>query len=87
MNILIKKVILQFIRVYQKTISLDHGLLSHITQKRQCRFHPTCSQYTYTAVEHYGVLRGLWMGMRRVGRCHPWNEGGFDPVPYKKDNK
>lgn len=80
-----KMVILQLIKVYQKTISLDHGLLSHVIQRRQCRFHPTCSEYTYIAVERYGALRGMWMGIKRVGKCHPWHEGGYDPVLQKKD--
>ena len=46
-----------------------------------CRFEPTCSVYTMQAVEKYGVLRGVWLGMRRLGRCHPFNPGGWDPVP------
>jgi len=46
-----------------------------------CRFTPTCSQYFLDAVETYGVLRGSWMGIKRIGRCHPWHEGGHDPVP------
>jgi hypothetical protein len=45
-----------------------------------CRFYPTCSQYMRDAVERYGVARGVWMGVRRLARCHPFRTGGFDPV-------
>lgn len=46
-----------------------------------CRFQPTCSQYALTSIERYGLIKGGWMGLKRVGRCHPWNPGGHDPVP------
>jgi uncharacterized protein len=45
-----------------------------------CRFHPTCSVYMLEAVDKYGVARGVWLGLKRLGRCHPLHEGGFDPV-------
>jgi len=45
-----------------------------------CRFHPTCSVYMMDAIAAHGVARGVWMGLRRIGRCHPFHEGGFDPV-------
>lgn len=46
-----------------------------------CRFEPTCSMYMKDAVQKYGAARGIWMGIRRLGRCHPFNPGGWDPVP------
>lgn len=46
-----------------------------------CRFYPSCSQYAIDAIELHGVVRGIWLAMRRLLRCHPWHPGGFDPVP------
>lgn len=45
-----------------------------------CRFHPTCSEFMMEAVQRYGPSRGVWMGLRRLSRCHPFHEGGYDPV-------
>jgi putative membrane protein insertion efficiency factor len=47
----------------------------------QCRFTPTCSEYAMDAIHEHGALRGTWLAMRRVSKCHPWHHGGFDPAP------
>ena len=49
-----------------------------------CRFYPTCSSYAVTALREYGALRGTWLTLRRLGRCHPWSEGGIDYVPPRR---
>lgn len=48
-----------------------------------CRFLPTCSQYAYTAIKQYGLLKGLGLSLARISKCHPWGHNGFDPVPEK----
>ncbi|MEN8252396.1 MAG: membrane protein insertion efficiency factor YidD [Patescibacteria group bacterium] len=82
-----KKFFLGCITMYQKTISPDHGPFSKLSKNKVCRFHPTCSNYTYEAIERYGVLKGTWMGTKRIARCNPWHEGGYDPVVSKQENK
>ncbi len=67
-----RQVILFTLRSYKRWIS---PLLPSA-----CRFYPTCSEYMMQAVETHGVLRGVWMGLRRLSRCHPFRQGGFDPV-------
>ena len=65
------------IRFYQGFISP----VIHLTPGSGCRFTPSCSAYFLEAVETHGVLRGGWMGLKRIGRCHPWGGFGYDPVP------
>jgi putative membrane protein insertion efficiency factor len=66
----------------QRLILLYRKLLSPI-MGRNCRYLPTCSEYAYESIEEHGAIKGTWMSLRRLGRCHPWHEGGFDPVPKK----
>lgn len=68
-----KYVVLALIRLYQRFISP--------CLPPSCRFEPSCSQYGYQAIERYGVLRGGWLTLKRVARCHPFHPGGYDPVP------
>jgi len=76
-----KKHILKLIRLYQKT-SFFHNYFFRLfyLSDRICRFTPTCSEYTYQAVEKYGVVKGLILGFKRIIRCHPFSKGGHDPI-------
>ena len=66
------RVVNALIRFYQNTISL--------VLPASCRFAPSCSEYTHEAVSRFGVVRGVWMGIKRIVRCHPFHPGGYDPV-------
>ncbi|MDR0726726.1 MAG: membrane protein insertion efficiency factor YidD [Rickettsiales bacterium] len=70
-----RKTVLFFIKIYQIAISPLTG------GRAVCRFTPTCSEYTKQAIEKYGVLRGGWMGVKRISRCRPGGGFGYDPVP------
>lgn len=76
----LKHIALKSIRLYQKTLSLDHGPMKKAFPQGFCRFYPTCSQYTYEAIDKYGMFKGSAMGTWRVLRCNPWSKGGNDPV-------
>ena len=75
-----KTVVLKTIRAYQKTFSFDHGIFRQLFPNGYCRFYPTCSEYGYQAVEKHGVIKGMLLAFQRVMRCHPWSQGGHDPV-------
>lgn len=70
---MMRAALLVLIRIYQLTLSRLLG--------PSCRFEPSCSHYTATCIERFGALRGTWLGIKRIGRCHPFNAGGFDPPP------
>jgi hypothetical protein len=76
-----KKSSLILIRLYQKTLSFDHSFWAQPEQFRVCIHYPSCSQYTYEAIEKYGLIKGGLLGGWRVIRCNPFAKGGYDPVP------
>lgn len=67
------------VRLYQLTLSPWLGM--------NCRFQPTCSAYAIEALETHGVLKGSWLLLRRIARCHPWGGSGYDPVPCDRDTQ
>ena len=73
----IKKLFLIFIKFYQVAISPYIG--------PHCRFMPTCSEYAYIAINRFGILKGSYLAIRRILKCHPFHKGGYDPVPEKKN--
>ena len=76
---MIKRLMLLLIRFYQKAISPLFP--------PRCRFYPTCSAYAFTAIERFGALRGGYLALRRILKCHPFHPGGYDPVPEKKPRR
>jgi putative membrane protein insertion efficiency factor len=70
-----------FIRLYQKTLSPDHGPLRRLFPNGYCRFHPTCSEYAHQALTKHGFFKGSWLAGKRLLKCHPWGPHGLDPVP------
>lgn len=82
-SIMVKKLLLSLIRFYQKGISP--------LKPPACRFHPTCSQYGFESIQKFGALKGGYLTIRRILKCHPFHPGGFDPVPdewpKRKGNK
>ncbi len=78
-NKFFKKLLILPIRFYQIAISPLLG--------PSCRYTPTCSQYTLEAIKEWGALKGMWLGMKRISRCHPWGSHGYDPVPKNEKKK
>ncbi|MBB4013629.1 membrane protein insertion efficiency factor YidD [Niveibacterium umoris] len=68
-----QSVLIALLRAYRLLLSPFLG--------RNCRFHPSCSAYAIEALQRHGAIKGSWLAARRVTRCHPWNPGGYDPVP------
>ena len=75
MTKLLKKIIIALIRFYQLALSP--------LKQPTCRFSPTCSKYSIEAIERFGVIKGTYLSVRRILKCHPFHEGGYDPVPEK----
>jgi uncharacterized protein len=71
-----RRIAILLIRGYQLLLSPWLG--------NHCRYHPTCSKYAIEAIERHGAVRGLWLALRRIGRCHPWGGAGHDPVPPRR---
>lgn len=68
-----RRILIFFVRAYQRLLSPFLG--------QSCRYYPTCSEYACQALARYGVIKGSWLAIKRIGRCHPWHPGGVDPVP------
>ena len=80
LNNTIKKTVIALIKLYQKTLSLDHGPMKHLHPHGFCRFYPSCSEYSIQAISKYGIIKGGLKSAWRIVRCNPFNKGGNDPL-------
>ena len=76
----LRRLLIKIIKIYQKTISFDHGWLKFMLPYGRCRFYPTCSDYGIQAIDKYGIIKGGIKIIWRLLRCNPWNKGGYDPA-------
>ncbi|MFH1192627.1 MAG: membrane protein insertion efficiency factor YidD [bacterium] len=76
----LRLLVLKILKIYQKTLSFDHGIFKYMFPNGYCKFHPTCSEYAYLAIEKYGIIKGGIKAFWRVLRCNPWSKGGNDPL-------
>lgn len=74
-----QRVLIFFVKGYRLLISPFLG--------NNCRYYPTCSEYAVTAIDRHGAIKGSWLAVKRIGRCHPWHSGGIDPVPEQLDKQ
>ena len=81
-SVLLGRAMAACIVLYQKTLSPDHGLfLRGRYPNGCCRFYPSCLEYTRQAMVKHGIIKGTWLFLRRLRKCHPWAKGGVDPIP------
>jgi putative membrane protein insertion efficiency factor len=78
-SITLRKIPIGLIKLYQSALSPMLG--------PTCRFHPSCSYYAIDAITEHGFIKGSWLSLRRILKCHPLNDGGYDPVPKKIENR
>jgi putative membrane protein insertion efficiency factor len=76
---MLTRVLIGLVGAYRRAISPFLGVA--------CRYHPSCAVYTQEALRLHGPARGLWLGARRILRCHPWSAGGYDPVPPQRERR
>ena len=75
-----QQLVIKLIRLYQKTLSFDHGILAQFYPNGYCQYHPTCSEYAIQSIDKHGLFKGSRLGLWRIIRCNPFSKGGIDLV-------
>ena len=77
---MIKTIILKLIRLYQRTLSPDTGLMAYQRPSGYCKYFPHCSEYAYLSINKHGLIKGLFFSIKRIFKCNPFSKGGHDPI-------